>query len=69
MHFKCPSSASTHTKSDRDIHEFKAQWFANEMFEAVCICFFNYHWVKIACPKSILTLQLSVPQNTTGRRG
>ena len=42
---------------------------ATEMFEAMCVCWFKYHWVKTACPESILTLQLSLPQNTTGSEG
>jgi len=29
----------------------------------------KYHWVKAASLESILTLQLSPPINTTGRRG
>lgn len=37
--------------------------------KAMCVCYFKYHWVKTACPKSIPTLQLSLPQNTTGSRG
>lgn len=43
--------------------------FATEMFEAIHVCCFKYHWVKTACPESILTLLVSLPQNTTGSRG
>lgn len=42
---------------------------ATEMFEAMRVCCFKYHWVKTACPESILTLLVSLPQNTTGSRG
>lgn len=43
--------------------------FATEMFEAMCVRYFKYHWVETACPESIPTLQLSLPQNTTGSKG